>query len=130
MTYSVLLRILTKKSRIFYGKYEGVRVGDVLNLGIQGIAYLRWSYYNQSMISFSDEILDEIKITTEFRINKPGKDGRKLFEFRDNVLSEEERILEYRVKRGIQKDKIKSRNIKSNFKNNKKALQLKNQGHR
>lgn len=70
-----LLRTLTRKSLLKYGKYSDYRVGDVLSLG--NIRYLRWFYYTFDKINFTDEILDELKITEEWRIEKPGSDPNK-----------------------------------------------------
>lgn len=47
----------------------------MLDLGHRRV--LRWYYYNCSKISFLPVILDEIGITEEWRIPKPGKDPEK-----------------------------------------------------
>lgn len=67
----ILLRKLTKKSTIDFGKHSGLKVGDLLN--IMEIRYLRWMYYNCSMITFFDDILEQIGIPLKWRIDKPGK---------------------------------------------------------
>ena len=68
---TVLLRTLTQKSFMKFGKYHDLKVGEVLKADHQ--RYLRWVYFNSSMISFVDEILDIIGIDKKYRINKPGK---------------------------------------------------------
>ena len=72
MSDVVLLRTLARKSIITGGRCEGLAVQDVINMG--DIYYLAYSYYRYSMISFLDDILDEIGITEDLRINKPGSD--------------------------------------------------------
>ena len=71
----VLLRKLSRKSIINFGKKEGYSVQQMLDLKEKG--YLRWMYFNCSMISFLDDILDEINITEDFRIQKPGTNKEK-----------------------------------------------------
>mgnify|MGYP006995573872 FL=1 len=71
----LILRKLTEKSTIGFGKFNSLRVGDLL--AIQNHTYLRWVYFNASMIDFFEEILDEIGIDPEWRIDKPGKDPEK-----------------------------------------------------
>lgn len=72
---TVLLRTLARKSVLDFGKHEGRTVQQVLDL--KHTRLLRWYYYNCSMISFLPDILDEIGITEEWRIDKPGKDPEK-----------------------------------------------------
>ncbi len=67
---TVILRKLTKKSTLDFGKYRGLSIQSVLNLG--RAQYLKWCYYNLSNISFVDELIDELNITR--LIKKPGKD--------------------------------------------------------
>ena len=71
MSYAVLLRTLSKKSKLKFGKYANDEIGKLLEL--KKGAYLAWCYYNLSNISFTEDILDELKL--DHRINKPGKDN-------------------------------------------------------
>lgn len=64
------LRTLTKKSTFWFGKYEGVSIQQLLNLNRH--TYLRWIYYNIEGISFMDDVLKEITIRGERKIEKPG----------------------------------------------------------
>ena len=68
---AVLLRKLTRKSTLNFGQYAQLTVQQVLDLKHTRI--LRWYYYNSSNITFTDDILDELHITEERRIEKPGK---------------------------------------------------------
>lgn len=85
MTQAILLRTLARKSVLDFGKYKDRSVQQVIDL--KNVRILRWYYYNCSMISFLPDILDEIGITEEWRINKPGKDpekGKKLDNIKDS----------------------------------------------
>lgn len=55
-----------------FGKYYDLTVQQVIDKGHR--AYLRWCYFNNSMISFNDDVLNDIGITINHRIIKPGKD--------------------------------------------------------
>jgi len=66
-----LLRTLTQKSYLKFGKYTDFRVGELLQT--YKFRYLRWIYFNCSKITFTDEILELLNITKEFKIDKPGK---------------------------------------------------------
>lgn len=72
---TVLLRTLARKSVLDFGKYEGRSIQQVIDL--KNTRMLRWYYYNCSMISFLPDILEELGITEEWRIAKPGKDPEK-----------------------------------------------------
>lgn len=66
----IRLRTLTRKSVLGFG-YEGdLPIQMLLNRHRAG--YLRWVYFNSSNLSFTDDILDELKVDPEFRIQKPG----------------------------------------------------------
>ncbi len=71
ITDAILLRKLSFKSKLGYGDNSHLTVQDVINADRQ--ADLVWAYYNLSMISFLDEVLDALKIDKEERIDKPGK---------------------------------------------------------
>lgn len=86
---AILLRTLARKSVLDFGKYEGRSVQQVIDL--KNTRMLRWYYYNCSMISFLPDILDELGITEEWRIPKPGKDpekGKALDKKKDQRIAE------------------------------------------
>lgn len=68
---TILLRTLARKSVLDFGKHNGWTVQQCLDMKNHRI--LRWYYYNCSMISFLPDILDEIGIPEDKRIDKPGK---------------------------------------------------------
>ena len=68
---TLLLRTLTLKSVLGFG-YEQIRdqrIGDLIKANY--FKTLISAYYGMSMISFTDDVLDILKI--EIRIEKPGK---------------------------------------------------------
>jgi hypothetical protein len=77
------LRKLTRKSLLGFGKDADLTIGNMLDL--QKTRYLRWVYFNCSMLTFMDDILDQIGIIEEFRIEKPGKDSEKHEELNNEI---------------------------------------------
>jgi hypothetical protein len=67
---SVLLRTLTRKSVLWFGKHNGLRIQQIIDMHLG--AYLRWIYYNFTGITFTEDILGELTITENRRISKPG----------------------------------------------------------
>ena len=69
-----LLRTMTLKSPMKFGKWYDLTVGDIINSkGYYGIDYLVWVYYSASKISFNDEVLNILGIIDESQlIEKPG----------------------------------------------------------
>lgn len=81
MSYSVNLRKLSMKSTIGFGRYADMIVGNVLKVDP---SYLSWLYYNKDKISFLPEVLEQLKITGELVIDKPGSDYRGHFAWKDS----------------------------------------------
>lgn len=73
MSYSITLRKMTKKSILGFGYTDqrDLSVGQLIDLGERKV--LVSSYFGLSKITFIDEILDELNILPEYRIEKPGK---------------------------------------------------------
>ena len=70
----VILRKLSRKSTLNFGKYADYTVDQVLTQNpIDGMHYLIWLYYNSSNISFIEDVLIQLGITADNRIDKPGK---------------------------------------------------------
>jgi hypothetical protein len=136
----VLKRVLTRKSILGYG-YSDVRdlsVQMILDLGKRKL--LIDSYYGLEKIDFAEDILDELGITSEFRLVKPSKDkelGKLFYEKKKSVFIEKvsnltdlERIKQFSK---IKKDKKAKmiRNLASkNILSNAEYLRTKNHGHR
>ena len=79
MSTAVTLRKLTKKSTLKFGTYRNTTVETLI--GMNKAMDLVSIYYNLSNITFVDEVLDELGITPEFRIEKPSKAPEKFKEF-------------------------------------------------
>ncbi len=71
ITQATLLRTLTEKSTLKFGKYADFPIWKLLESG-SGRSYLSWVYYNSSNISFIDDVLLKLNIRQNERINKPG----------------------------------------------------------
>lgn len=76
----IRLRTLTRKSIIGFGNFKDLTVGNLLDTR-QHKALVRM-YYNLSNITFVPEILDEIMINPDIRIDKPGKSSQM---YSDNI---------------------------------------------
>lgn len=69
-----LLRTLTSKSFLKFGKYFDLTVQGVINMYQEkGLYYLTWVYFNSSKINFTDDILSQLGIESDDIIVKPGK---------------------------------------------------------
>lgn len=66
----VKLRILTRKSIPGFGVMKDLTIQDMLNSCQEKVLFE--SYYRLGNISFSQDILDELGITGEYTIQKPG----------------------------------------------------------
>ena len=71
----VRLRVMTWKSTLTFGKYQGCTVRQAYDAegGNQGAWYLAWIYYSIPGLSFCEEVLDAIHLSPEYRIEKPSK---------------------------------------------------------
>jgi len=74
---TILLRKMTRKSKLNSFRYNGIPVELVLE---KNKTYLIRMYFNCSELTFTDDILDELRIKEEDRIAKPGICPEK-FEF-------------------------------------------------
>jgi len=68
---SINLRTLTLKSKLGFGKHKNKTVSELIALKKE--LELISAYFKLSKISFTQEVLDQINITNEYRITKPGK---------------------------------------------------------
>lgn len=139
---NVLLRKKTLKAQLGVGKYTADTVEYVLN---NEPSYLEWVYYSVRDVTFTDDILDALGITKEFRFEKPGNNQEMLNKFRqyrrqqwvDEAETEEEKKLRrYKIHAKIKKQyRIKHRRLlregieRDRLQNSKGRLAWKNQGH-
>lgn len=128
---AVLLRTLTEKSYLKFGQHADFRVGELLKMDKK--KYLRWVYFNCSMISFVPELLDTLNIGEEWRINKPGTDPEKGEQFLNNIINN---TWEHRKERNMnrKKDYLKKERMqyfsRDKVQFSKSSLQSINQGHK
>ena len=126
-----LLRTMTEKSVIGFGKHALCTVTHILRLGKND--YLRWLYYNINGITFTEDLLYKINIRGKWKIEKPGKDPQKGYNL-------DESLIKWRVKksanthpishhRNVMKSKYKAFKIVDGRKFSKGTMQRKNQGH-
>ena len=127
---TIRLRTLSKKSTIGFGKYADYTVNGLL--GLNKTTLLRWYYFNCDMISFLPEILEEIHIPEEYRIDKPGKCPEKYDEL--NQILWKKFCGKSKLKKKMHATKVlmgkfKHNRIKENIKYSKASLQRRNHGH-
>lgn len=94
----ILLRTLTRKSKLGFGKYKERTVQQLIDS--RQLLQLISAYYKLTTINYMDDILEELNITEEFRIKKPSSDKDLYYKFL-NAQGYEKR------KRGVGSDKLK-----------------------
>ena len=128
----ILKRIVTRKSILGFGNY------DVRDLSIQMLLDLRkynvliCAYYNLDKIGFTDDILDELGITPEYRIEKPGKSEEKrilFFSERLDKMTDKEKLIYYSTSK-IDKQHRNRRAQKSYVGKRAEHLRAKNHGNK
>jgi len=91
----ILKRTLTRKSILGFGYSENRDLSVQMLLDLKRHYILISSYFNLDKINFTDDILDELGITEEWRIDKPGKNvekGKEFNHYRMDKMSDEDRI--------------------------------------
>mgnify|MGYP000073549205 CR=1 FL=1 len=73
------LRVLTRKTKLRFGKWKDYTVQELLDLRRQ--KSLISPYYKLTSINYTEDILNELKITKDYRIEKPGSDREMYFKF-------------------------------------------------
>ena len=97
MSDVILLRKLTEKSILKFGKFADVPIQTLLEL--KKYSYLRWVYFNSSNITFFENILFEIGISEEFFIDKPGVNN----EFHEKLTKIKRENMHWKSKKHIEK---------------------------
>jgi hypothetical protein len=102
---SVLLRILARKSIVWFGKYNGLSVQQIIDS--QHGTYLRWIYYNITGITFTEDILEKLTISDNRKIKKPGIAP----EMHSKIMEENREFLYFHTKSHMDKIiKIRAKN--------------------
>jgi len=132
-----LKRVLTRKSILGFG-YSADRhlsVQMLLDMGKRKL--LISSYYGLQKIDFADDVLNELGITEEYRIPKPGKDNDMKKKFYTDLIPKiqsQERTELDKIKEAASVMKEKRKNLLRQemivkYKENKGFLKAVNEGH-
>ena len=134
---AIRLRTMTWKSVLSEGQYGGCTVRMAYdNERSEGPSYLAWLYYHCSNISFCEEILNEIDLIPELRIEKPGKNPSMFgmwrahyFELHYADMSEKEYMgsANHLKAQRRKKYRLKHKQIEDRFEKTKSQLQTRNQ---
>jgi hypothetical protein len=128
---TLLLRKLSIKSTLKFGKYEKYKVEDLIQWNKK--PYLVWVYYNSSNISFCDDVLEILRIYKPRRIPKPGKDKDspwvKIIAQEFKQLMTKQDIIN-KTKANKKRNALLKKEVFSKFRHveSKAALQRRNQG--
>jgi len=125
---TTLLRTLTLKSVLKFGKDYDKTVNDLL--AFKENIKLAWYYFNYSNISFTEDVLMEIGIGKEFRIDKPGKDperNNQWYLHHKSLVSLEDRLYGYTLNRNKEKAAARLAKISESRQSKKIVLRSKNQ---
>lgn len=97
------LRKLARKSIFHFGRYEGSPVGSIVDTDEY---YIAWIYYHIAGISFVDEILEQIHITGELTISKPGMSEEVYEKYRSKIFGDQITNLKDKLmeERGLDED--------------------------
>ena len=98
-TYSVNLRKLTRKSRLGFGYRDNkhITIQDILIMNKH--KELIKIYFGLGKINFTDDILEELGISEDMRIEKPGK--IEDYQKRDAVVAKALKVVKERKKEEV-----------------------------
>ena len=126
----IYLRTLTERSQLKFGKHYDLTVHELLIL--QKHRYLRWIYFNCSMITFMPNILELIRIDEEFIIDKPGKAPELYDDQQDRILSRCSSFQQMKIASHLEKNRkiigLKANHGRRNILS-KSIMQARNHGH-
>lgn len=84
------LRIMTRKSKIGFGKYKDLTVQTMLDFNRK--LELISAYYKLTSINYNEDVLNELNITDEYRIDKPSSNKEMYYKFlKENGYKRRER---------------------------------------
>jgi len=136
MSDSILCRTMTRKSVLGFGysSYRDLTVQMMLDSKRNKV--LVSAYYGLDKINYTDDVLDELCITKDLRIDKPGKVsleqlpdmiGKVMYKFYGQ-MSKLERIKAYNASKSIKKEHNKRKDLGTKKFDGKEYLRAKNQG--
>ena len=74
-----LLRTMTRKSKLGFGKYKDLTIQHILDMRMPQV--LTSAYFKLTSINYTEDILQEIGISKEYRIKKPSSDKEMYYKF-------------------------------------------------
>jgi len=86
LTYKMKFRVMTEKSIVGFGRFSNNRIEQLITT--ERIVDVVMMYFGLSHISFCDDLLLKMKITNEWRIQKPGTDKDKGEKFLNDCYSD------------------------------------------
>ena len=127
----VLKRVLTRKSILNFGFLDvrDLSVQMLLDLGNHNT--LINAYFNLEKIDFTEDILDELGITSEFRLIKPSKNydlAKEFYTQKYSTMTDTEKLKHFSRKKKITKLRVVSSNYRNKYSEKKGYLKAKNQG--
>ena len=78
---TILLRTLTRKSKLGFGKLRDVTIQHILDEKYYGKLSLISAYFKLTTINFTDDILEELGIRAKYRIEKPSSNKNLYYKF-------------------------------------------------
>lgn len=109
---TTLLRTLTRKSKMAFGKYRDYTVEEMLMSKKRKVSLIV-AYYKLEKINFIDDVLEELLITPEWRIEKPSKDYDKCYEFLTKYYPKEYIPMDDKMKKMVYAGRTRKRTNKS-----------------
>lgn len=119
-----------------FGRHKDLTVQQVLDF--KHTRYLRWCYYCNSNISFTDDILEEIHViyngkkSYDKRISKPGKD-EQIHESINTIMNgsgdDMQRIKQWARRKKVNKQDLNRKFHTTKYLSRKGNLMAKNHGH-
>jgi hypothetical protein len=129
----VLKRILTRKSILGFGYAENRDLSVQMLLDLEKQYTLISAYFGLEKIDFTEDILEELGITPEFRIEKPNKNrelGELFLQQRRANLSEKEILINSSIYKKNSRYKAKRVNSSIRYSMTAEYLRSKNHGNR
>lgn len=127
---AILKRKMTLKSKLGFGRYNDMRVSDIINIkNHAGTQYLIWVYYTMKNMDFEEETLMRLRITPKFRIEKPGFSKKMMLVMKDEMFTEKEKEMMLKEKNFAMAQSYAEFREKDRLNFSNKKLQARNHGH-
>ena len=118
---------MTEKSIVGFGRFTDQTIGQLI-IRTDKIIDVIHMYFGLSHISFHDDLLNKLKITSEWRIQKPGVNKEIGAEFLEKIYPELLANREHRMAVNLHKNAKRNINSAMNAQSAER-LRMKNHGH-